>query len=242
MAAPQIPPSPPLPPNKTSPIVWILVGVLCLMFLTASLVGVGAWFLAHKVRQAARNPQSIVKTMLAMNPNVDVLSTDEGSGKITLKDRQTGKVVTMDFDQVKNGRISFQEDGKEAVVIQGDGQHGSVEVKSADGTAHIGAGSLRTPAWVPVYAGSSPEGTYSVQNANEDSGHYLFKTKDSAAKVSQYYEDTLKTAGFTVSTLGESDTRIISAKTDSDKRTIVVTLGTDDGQTTVSVLFNEKKP
>jgi hypothetical protein len=60
--------------------------------------------------------------------------------------------------------------------------------------------------------------------------------------VSQYYEDTLKTAGFTVSTLGESDTRIISAKTDSDKRTIVVTLGTDDGQTTVSVLFNEKKP
>jgi hypothetical protein len=213
------------------------------MFLVAIMIGVGGYFFARKIRQVAGNPASIATMMAKMNPDVEVLSTDEGSGTITIKDKKTGKVVTMNFDDIRRGKLTVQEDGKEAVTIQASGTDGkaSVDIKSAEGTAHIGAGAGRTPAWVPAYPGSSPQGTFSSSTDKEETGSFAFKANDTVEQVSKYYQDALKNAGFTVEQMGSGDGAVVSGKTSDEKRSLVVTLGKDAGGTSVSVVFNEKR-
>ena len=37
------------------------------------------------------------------NPNLEVLGVDEGTGKVTIKDKETGRTVTVSLDDLKNG-------------------------------------------------------------------------------------------------------------------------------------------
>ena len=99
--------------RKTSPLVWVLVIILGLFLLGAiAVVGTGL-FIVHKVRQAGFDPElmrqnpglAITKMIAKANPDVDVLNTDESSGKITVRDKKTGKVVTMTFDEAKNSKL-----------------------------------------------------------------------------------------------------------------------------------------
>ena len=92
-------------PKKTSPIVWILLGVVGFFVLIGFAVMAGLGFLAHKV---AQNPAlAITKLATAANPDIQVLSTDEGANTVTLRDKRTGETVTMNFDDVKKGKIVF---------------------------------------------------------------------------------------------------------------------------------------
>jgi hypothetical protein len=47
------------------------------------------------------------KMMTALNPDVDVVKADENTGKITLRDKKTGKTAVLDFQDIQKGRISF---------------------------------------------------------------------------------------------------------------------------------------
>lgn len=245
MSTPQMPqPQGQLPPaKKISPIVWILVGIVGFMFLVAIVLGVGGYFFARKVKEMAGSPVGVARMLTAMNPDVEVISSDESTGKITIKEKKTGKVITVNLDDIKNGKIVFQEDGKEAVSIQasGDGKEGSVDIKTAEGTAHLGSGASKAPAWVPAYPGSSPQGNYSASTDKEDTGSYTFKTPDSVDKVSKHYQETLKSAGFTVEHISMGEGGVVSGKTEDEKRTVVVTLSKDGSETTAAVVFNEKK-
>lgn len=238
------PPPPPPAGKKVSPLVWILLGVGGVFFLGLLAVGIGGYLFVHKVKQVAGgNPASVIRMIASMNPDVEVLSSDEGSGRITIRNKKDGKVVTLNFEDVKNGKISFQEDGKDAVSIQANGKdgQGTVEVKSAEGTAVFGAGSGRVPAWVPAYPGSSPQGHFSKKGVEGESGSYSFRTKDSVEKVAQYYQDALKGAGFELNTAAAGGgTSVMSAKKDGDRKTVVLTLSGDGGETTASVVFAEK--
>src|SRR3954452_19840259 len=86
-------------PRRTSPIVWVLVGLGCLFGLALiAAIGTGAFFV-HKARRAGidtelfrDNPGLAVGKMLAaVNPNLDVVRTNEGEGTVTLRDRRNGK-------------------------------------------------------------------------------------------------------------------------------------------------------
>ena len=100
MAAAPVPDSVPVK-RKTSPLVWVLIIVLGLFVLGGIVTGGAVMFFLHKARQAGfdagligRNPGlAISKMIAAANPDVEVLSTDDGSGKITMRDKKTGKVV-----------------------------------------------------------------------------------------------------------------------------------------------------
>ena len=249
MATPPYAPEP-IPPvgpvKKTSPWVWVIGGCGALIVLAVIVFAVSGYLIARKVKQVAGgNPAGIVRMIAAMNPDVEVLSTDDATGKVTIRNKKDGKVVTMNFDDIKNGKFSIQEEGKDAVTIQAGGKDGQgiVDVKSADGsTAHIGAGSTKTPAWVPAYPGSSPQGTFSTSNDREETGSYTFTTNDGLEKVSKYYQDALKTSGFTVDSMNVATTGgVVTGKMVGDKRTVSVNLGSDGAQTSVTVVFVEKK-
>src|SRR5437660_4575721 len=115
------------PAKKTSPILWIILGVVGLFVLAGIAVTSAGLFLAHKV---AQNPAMAMAKILAVaNPDVEVLSTDEGRNTITLRDKKTHETVTMSFDDVKKGKIVFKGNGQEATIqARGDGGNGTLEI------------------------------------------------------------------------------------------------------------------
>ena len=222
--------------RKTSPLVWVLVVILGLFVLGAiGVVGTGL-FIVHKVRQAGfdpelmqRNPGLAISKMIASaNPDVQVLSTDEGAGKITVRDKKTGKVVTMTFDDAKNGRFSFSAQGD-------DGKTASME---------FGAGADKLPSWIPAYPGAKVEGAFAV---NGDSGQgtggsFGFSTSDAPGKVMSFYQDKCKELGINIKMTTTTDKGgMIMAADEGETRTLQVIVGSESGQTKVQVIYGLKK-
>jgi hypothetical protein len=252
---PQYPGQYPPPPmkKKTSPIVWILVG-LGAFFLLIMIAVVGAgFFVVHKAKQAGldpdlmrRNPAlATVKLAAALNPDIEILDINEDRGMVNVRDKKSGKTYTVNLEDAKKGKFSFQEDGKPPVTITTSGdKDGTVEIKSADGNMKIGGGqAVKVPTWMPDYPGSTPIGTYTAKSADGEIGNYTFKTSDSIDKVSSFYEEGLKSAGLkassTISKDGANSGGIVSGENDSKSATVV--FGTEGGQTTVNVTFKTKK-
>jgi hypothetical protein len=221
----------PIAAKKTSPLVWILAGIGGFIVLCMVGCGIIGYFAMHKLKDAGfdsdlmkKNPGlAMTKMVTALNPNFDVVSTDDRAGTVTVREKSTGKTVTYKFDP----------DKKSLVIIGSDG----AEMK-------IGSGAAATPmpAWAPVYPGSSPQGSYSVQSTEGNSGTFTFKTPDAASKVTSFYQDQLRAAGFNVTLVSSGDQGgMLSAEDADKKRTIIVTAGASNGTTTGSVTVNEKK-
>jgi hypothetical protein len=236
-AAPPYSAAAPLPPpmaaRKTSPLVWILVIVFGLFVLGGiAVVGTGL-FVVHKVRQAGLDPDlmqhnpglAVTKMLAAINPDVEVLNTDDGAGKITVRDRKTGKVVTMSFDDARNGRFGFSaqdESGKSA-------------------TLEFGGSAGRVPSWIPSYPGSNPKMTFSASAADGDSGNFTFETSDEPARVMQFYQDKAKELGMNAATVMATERGgMVTGSDESSHHSMNVVVDGVSGKTTVAVTYGKK--
>ena len=188
-------------PRKGLPVwLWVLIGVVGLIFLAVATVAVGGYYF---VRQFTENPRAMVQKFVEHDPNIEIVS-DDGTGKITLRDKRKNKTFTIDYEDAKKGNIRFEGENGEKFTIKTDGR--GIEVTDKNGSASIGPGSGKVPAWVPAYPSSSPEGTASAIRDGEESGAFHFTTKDDPEKVAKYYEDTLKEGGYAVhNSSGELD-------------------------------------
>jgi hypothetical protein len=247
-----MPPSLP-PAKKSNLLVWILVGVGGLVCLATLTCGLGGYFLYRTVKNAGFDPElmkrnpglAITKMAAALHPDMEVISTNNRTGSITMKDKSTGKVVTFKFDPDAKTLVMTGDDGKQVKVgVTGDGtSSGGVDVQSSEGTMHFGASAgNKAPAWVPVYPGSSPEGTFSAQTPDGDQNTFTFKSKDAAGKVLSYYQDQLKSAGFTVNLAAASDQGgMLQAEDAAKKRSLMVTLSASSEGAQATVIAVEKK-
>lgn len=245
---------PPPPIRKsTSPLVWVLVGLGAFFLLLIMLVVGAGFFVVHKAKQAGldtdlirRNPVlATVKMAAAFNPDIEILDLNEDRGIVNVRDKKSGKTYTVNLEDAKKGRFSFQEDGKGPVTITTSGdKDGGVEIKSDDTRMKIGGGApAKVPTWIPDYPGSAPIGNFLTKSAEGETGNYTFKTSDSAAKVARFYEDGLKSSGLktngTLSNDNNNTGGIVSGENDS--KSVTVTFGSEGGQTTVNVTYNTKK-
>ena len=252
--------APPAMPVKkrTSPLVWILVALVTVFVLIGVSVIAAGFFLVHKAKQAGLDPDlmrknpglAVTKMLAAVNPDIEVVRIDEGKGLITLMEKKTGKRTTVDFEAVKQGRISFKDDKGEAVTFEskGSGDSGSFQIKSSTGeTFTAGAGAdVQVPNWIPTYPGAKPEGKYTRHGADGDAGAFGFSTKDPVKNVLAFYSQGLKAAGLNITSqftqeAGDSPGGMISAEGASKSRTVVVTVGTESGGTSVAVTYSIKK-
>jgi hypothetical protein len=220
--------------------------------LAAIVGGMAMYYIGHKAKQAAhmieKNPGYAVARMIAAaNPDIDVVSTNENKGTITVRDKKSGKVMTMNFADAQKGKFVFEEDGKKvAVEAHGDGDKGTLELKTDDGAMKFGTGSgEKMPDWLPAYPGSAPQGTFSMHNAVESSGSFHFTTKDSVQQVVSYYEDALKKAGLKVNTNsvqqnGTTGLGIVTAEEAGNKRRAVVNATASGEGTSVGVTFTAR--
>jgi hypothetical protein len=242
---------PPLPPGKKPNILlWILGGILVVMLGISAMCGLGGYFLYRKAKSSGfdtallqKNPAyAAAKMAVTMAPGVETVSSDDDKGTVTIRNKEDGKVMTFKFDAEKKTMVVLDENGKEATVkLTGDGDKGGIEINSADGKFQLGGGDSQIPAWVPAYPGSSPTGTFSASNKDGKQGGYSFKTPDAPAKVLSFYQDQLKSAGFTinVTTMGEQGGLVIADNKESN-HTVTVTVTPDGGGSNVALLALNK--
>jgi len=255
---PQGPSTPPPMPQapagkkKTSPLIWILVGCGGLVLLVAIIMLVAGVFVAKKassyLKDAEKNPAlAAAKMVVAMNPELETVSTDDAAGTITIRNKKTGEVVTLDLEDVKKGKIRFRnEKGEEAEIsASAGGESGKLEVKTGEGSMTFGAGGeAERPDWVPEYPGSEPEGMYSTTGPQGLSAAFTFATPDSAEDVMAFYEEKLKSAGFEVTTssmkkAGKMSGGLVNGALEPAKRIVHVTISDEDGSTRVAVNYSE---
>jgi len=235
--------------RKTSVWVWILGGLAIFLFAITLTCGVVAYMGMRMIKSAGfdselmkSNPGlAMAKMVTAMNSNYETLKTNDREGTITVREKSTGKVMTMRFDPNTKKMVIITDDGKQAsVTIDNNG----VSATGADGSSvKFGqAVGNNAPSWVPVYPGSSPEGTMSSSTADGSQNVFTFKSKDSASKVISFYSDQLKTAGFTINMTTNTDQGgMVQASDEGKKRTVIVTVGTSADGTETGVTSIEKK-
>jgi hypothetical protein len=237
--------------KKSSPWIWILGGIavfFCLIIVTCGVVG----FMAMRaVRNVGFDPDlmksnpglAMAKMVTAMNPNLEKLSSDENKGTITVRDKTNGKIMTFRFDTAKKQMVITDSDGKQvSMSTSGEGKDTSLTIQSSDGTMKFGAAAGGAPAWVPVYPGSNPQGTLAAQTADGAQNAFTFKTSDAASKVITYYQDQLKSNGFTVTLTSTSEQGGMLTAEDTDKkRTIMIAVGSSGSETEGTVTATEKK-
>jgi hypothetical protein len=252
---PPAPAAPSAPPAKkgTSPLVWVAVGCGGLLLVVVIVIIAGGAFLFHKgktyMKEAEKNPaMAAAKLMVNLNPDLELVSTDEAKGTITVRNKKTGETMTVDLADAKKGRFGFKNEKGEEMTIetQGGKGGGGVRLHSKEGTMTFGVGSkAEAPAWVPTYPGSAPKGVYSGKGATGATGALQFETEDPPQKVLSYFEDQLKADGFTVSTnsykqSGAMTGGLVSASNDAANRSVNVTVSVEEGKTQVMVNYTEE--
>jgi hypothetical protein len=251
---PQTPAPAPQKGSGNKVLFWILGIVLGLILLAVGSCAVIGFYAMHKMKQAGfdselakKNPGlAAAKMAVAMNPDVEVVSSDDSAGTITVRDKKTGKVATMKFDPEKKAMVITDEKGQSTTFsTSGEGSTGSVEMKGPEGTVKMGGGADKAPDWVPVYPGTTPQNTFSASSAGEQSGSYTFTTGDSADKVISFYSGALKSGGFTVSNItSNADGKPGGMVTGEDKaknRGVMVMLETESDGLHVNVTYSVKQ-
>jgi hypothetical protein len=234
--------------KKTSPLVWVLAGCGGLLVIGVIVALALGFFVSRKAAEFGKNPGfAAAKMMASMNPNVDVVKADENTGKITLRDKKTGKTVTLDFQEIQKGHIAFEGDNGERVDIRGEGQggSGSMTVEGPEGTMRFGQGSLaNVPSWVPKYPGAQAVGTLAAQGRGEQGGTFQLKCSDPPEQVAAFYERELKGAGMKIEKHSfQADNRSMLTVVGTDEaqhRNVTASISSTDEGTTAQIIYGQK--
>lgn len=264
----QVPPPPQMPPQappgqpqqkKKSPWGCILIG--CAVIVVLALVGGGGlvWYGWHKAKQMGFDPKlwqenptaAAAKMVATVNPDVEVVATDKDAQTITLKNKKTGQTITVDLEEIKEGKIRFFDDEGKAATIsveteEGDDSSGTLKMETSDGSLSMASGkAAKLPDWVPAYKDMEPEHVGTLGGESGLTGGYSATVADDAETVGAWFEDKLKADGFTVKkTTMTTDNRLmvmLNGQKDNGSRSVIVSVAAEDSGCKFSVTFAEKK-
>lgn len=262
MTDPSVHTPPPPPAGATpkkkglSPLAWVGIGcggLLLLAIIAFVIAGaIGLSWLGGKAKEFEENPaMASAKLMVRMNPELELVEADDEAGTLTIRNKETGEVMTVGLDEIEEGRISFEsEDGEEITLGMEEGDEegeGAFTVRDKEGNTQmrIGAGGEEDiPSWVPRYEGAEAQGTYFSQAGGEVSGGFSFETADPVDDVLAYFAEALADAGLeetgrSSSQVGEG--RYGTLNGEGGGRTVGV-MATSEGETTqVVVSYSERQ-
>jgi hypothetical protein len=245
---------PPVQPKKTSPWVWIQGGCGVLVVLIVLALLATGLFVAKKVKDAGIDPDlmkknpavAMTKMLAAMNPDVEVMNVDEDRGIITVRDKKTGKSMTMNFEDIKRGKFVMKGEDGEEVTVEGTGDSGGpISIRTKDGNMSVG-GKWNPPSWVPTYPGATVTASASGHDAEGASGAGYFNTNDSLEQVLDYFERELKGHGMQVtrnvfSPDGKNTVGSLVGTDEGNKRYVNLNYAVSDKGRMVHVNYTEKK-
>ncbi len=242
------------PAKKGLPI-WAWVGIGCggLLIVVLVVVMAAGFFVANKVKDVAAdfedNPAMATARMIVkLNPELEEVSTDEEAGTITVLNKDTGEEITVNFDDIEDGKFSWTTDEGEVTVDASElEESGSMTVTREDGAVVFATGrptDKDVPSWVPMYPGTEPSSRHSMRTETTVSGGFEIGTADPVADVLEFYRSELDGAGYTVSvnTYSQDDTQggMVNGSHEAEQRSVVVIISREAGENTTAVVsFNE---
>ena len=243
-------------PQKKGLPVWAWVGIGCggLLILVLIVVMAAGFFVANKVKDVAGdfedNPAMATARMIVkLNPELEEVATDEEAGTITVRNKKTGEEITVNFEDIEEGKLSFTTDEGEVTVDASElDDSGSFKVTNEDGGVVFSAGKAtkeEIPEWVPLYDGAEPTNRHSMTTENSVSGGFEVETGDAVADVLEFYRAALDAKGFSVSvntySADSTEGGMVNASHPEDKRSVIVIVSAEDGgPTKAAVQFTDE--
>lgn len=251
----QSPPPPPaqVPAKKKGMGVvgWLAIGCLVVLLLGLGSCFACTYYAKRKLGQFSeemqKNPEmTAAKAVVMMTPDLELVSTDDQAGTLTVKNTKTGETVTVSIADAKEGKFSVTTD-KGTTTVDANAQDGTMQVTDGQGnTATYGAGgSAEMPSWLPAYPNGSSSTNYKMDTGDSKSAMVVFTTSDSLDDVAGWYENQLKSAGLTVSKQvisagGAASGATVTGESEDHKRSAAVVIGVNEGATQASVTWTEK--
>jgi hypothetical protein len=232
---------------------WIGIGCGVLVVIVAVVLVVGSLFMVKKAKQVAgdldfdENPGlAAARLVVRLNPELEEVEVDEEAGTITVRSTKTGELVTVDFEDIQEGKISWStDDGEVTIDASGDEGDGTLSVTTDDKTWKLETGVETTgeiPDWVPIYPGTEVEGSHVVSGDDGLTGGFRLQTDDSVDAVVESYRSVLEERGFTVqvnSFSGDEQGALVHGIDDATGRGVTVMSRGEAGTTTIAVSFRE---
>ena len=237
----------------------IAIGCGAVAILSIVVVGVvlvaGGMFVAKKAKDAgfdselmARNPGlAAARMMVSANPELDLVDMDENRGTLTIRNKETGETLTVDFQDIQEGRLTFRTDEGE-VTFRGDDAGARMEVRGETGetqTLEFGASADRSriPDWIPVHQGDLNVG-FTATDGGKRIGMFSIETTASRQDVRDFYVAELEGRGFTPSVSSMEAVGMamisISASHPDGTREVTVLINEAEGKITVTVSYEQE--
>lgn len=154
-------------------------------------------------------------------------------------------LLVMVLGVVLSYRALMRQTQEIAAAVPPDSVQPSLEEVIASG--EVTGASGPPPAWVPAYPGATVQGNaMTVEKQDTIAGAFTAKTPDAADKVKVFFESQLKENGFEIEALpansAGSESAVVSARKDADKRTITVLINREQETTALVVDYEGPKP
>lgn len=235
------------------PLAWIAIGCGGLIVIGVLVMGGLTWWGYSKAKEVAgdfkSNPGLAAARMaIRVNPDLEEVAVDQDAGTITVRNTKTGEEFTVDWSEVKDGKLRFASGGKEVTVdAQQDGEGGTFKVSGGeDGGFELSTGNAVTeaiPEWVPVLDGSEPTNRHTMRTGDGVNGGFQLTSDRSADEVLSFYRGRLEAAGFTVRVNtfdgGDATGGMVNATDEAGGRNVVVMARAEDGATSVTVSYRQ---
>lgn len=251
------PPPPPGPPpaDKKGLSGLAIAGIGCLGLLV--LFGIAGAMVVYKgwqkvkdvVHEASDNPTKAAALLaVKLNPDLELVKTDDAKGEITIRDKKSGEVTTLSFDDMSQGKFTVKDakGGETTVDVSGGSSGGKMTIKDADGktTTFNSGGAVKLPRWVTTYKGAEevPGGMH-TESPEGVAGMHQVHTSDPVAKVKEGLEAQLKADGFTTEThvMSADGKDMATIQATKEKHTINVVVTVEAGKTVVVTNYEGPK-
>jgi hypothetical protein len=236
--------------------VWAWIGIGCgaLLIVVLIVVMAGGYFLAHKAKNAIaefeENPALVgARWLVKANPDLEEVAVDEDAGTMTIRNKKTGEEITVNFEDIENGRLSFKTDKGEVKVDASElKDSGSMTVTNDEGEVVFSTGgqvSGDVESWVPIYPGCEPKNLHTMRSDEEQTGGFELETTASVSDVLEFYRSTLEGEGYEVTvntfTQDNSDGGMVNANRADEGRSVVAIFNSENGgPTKIMVTYSDK--
>jgi hypothetical protein len=227
---------------------WVAIGCGGLVVLGGVVLMLLGWFAAGKVKDLAGdfedNPTKAAAEMIVrMNPELELVESDDQAGTLTIREKDSGKVVTVNYDEIQEGRISFEsEEGKVEIGATEDGEGGmTITSTSEKGETRIGAGG-DVPDWLPRHPATvASQSIMRTIGPSGDSGQASFTVDAPAQEVAEFYRSALEGDGYEITTTahtsGEGSLTIVTGQREGG--TVAASVTEQDGQTQAVIQYSK---
>ncbi len=231
------------------PLAWIAIGCGVIILVVGIVMVAGGVFLAGKAKDFAeemeKNPGlTTARTIVKLNPELEEVAVDEDAGTITVRNTKTGEEITVDFEDLKEGKLSFSS-GDKSVTVDASEEGLSIQTEEGDERLELSTGNQVTedvPEWVPVWPGAELEGRSTMRHSGGLNGGFQLVAPVATAEAVEFYRSRLDGQGFDVrvSTYAtdEGDGGMVNAADEAGGRTVVVIISSRaDGGSDVRVNY-----